>query len=171
MAPENVREFGFENAYWDILDSVKDLFTADRWQSILMDCSKNELLALVHVYREGETTMSRLAEYVDVPLNTATGVANRLERRGLVERWRSEQDKRVVSVRITEEGKEQVSSVIENVGTLISGLFENLSADEQQLLIKVIARLPELFAREVAASKNDEGKRGSAKDLRRIAIE
>ena len=41
--------FPLEGTIWDFLDASKDLFAAERWQSVLMDCSKNELLALVHV--------------------------------------------------------------------------------------------------------------------------
>ncbi|BDE95457.1 MarR family winged helix-turn-helix transcriptional regulator [Raoultibacter timonensis] len=160
--------FPLEGTIWDFLDASKDLFAAERWQSVLMDCSKNELLALVHVYRAGETTMSGIADYVGVPLNTATGIANRLERRGLVERWRSEQDKRVVSVRITEQGRRQVADVMENVGELVGVLFGDLTDEEQRVFLKVVGRIPELLSREANAAKTaGAGRRG----VKRIAIE
>lgn len=160
--------FPLEGAIWDFFDASKGLLAAERWQSVLMDCSKNELLALVHVYRAGETTMSCIADYVGVPLNTATGIANRLERRGLVERWRSEQDKRVVSVRITEQGKQQVSGVMENVGELAGALFGDLTDEEQRVFLRVLGRIPELLAREAGAAKTAGAGR---KGVKRIAIE
>ena len=168
-APENIDAFRLEGTYWEFLDGVKDLFTAERWQGVLMDCSKNELLALVHVYRTGETTMSRIAEYVGVPLNTATGIANRLEKRGLVERWRSEADKRVVSVRITEQGKQQIAEVIGNIGALVGALFDDLSDEEQRVLFQVLARVPELLTK----GAKDGRAHGSASKggMKRIAIE
>ena len=112
--------------------------------------------------------MSGIADYVGVPLNTATGIANRLERRGLVERWRSEQDKRVVSVRITEQGRRQVADVMEIVGELVGVLFGDLTDEEQRVFLKVVGRIPELLSREVGAAKTaGAGRRG----VKRIAIE
>ena len=119
MTNEHAANLPSEGMLWEFVDAVKDAFSSERWQGVLMDCSKNELLALVHVYRAGETSMSRIAEYVGVPLNTATGIANRLEKRGLVRRWRSEQDKRVMVVRITDEGKQQIACMM--VGGLADG--------------------------------------------------
>ena len=160
--------FGFEESWWDCLDAAKDAFATERWQGVLMDCSKNELLALVHAYRAGETTMSRIAEYVGVPLNTATGIANRLERRGLVERWRSEQDKRVVEVRITEQGKAQVAEVIQNIVDLMADLFEGLDDDERRVLVGIAAKVPRLLARGGSSLRDGSAQGGG---MRRIAIE
>lgn len=159
---------GFGGAYWEFLDAAKDAFTAAWWQNALMDCSKNEMLALVHVYRVGETSMSRLAEYVGVPLNTATGIVNRLEKRGLVQRWRSVQDKRVMVVRITEQGSAQVASVVEAVGSTLGRIFEGLDDEERRVLLKVVGRLPALLAQETGEREGAaQGKRG----MKRISIE
>ena len=49
----------------------------------------------------GELTMSRLAEFLDVSLSNATGLVDRIEERGLVERSRVPDDRRVVLVRLT----------------------------------------------------------------------
>lgn len=165
---EHAEHLPVEGMYWEFLDAAKDAFAADWWQSALMDCSKNEMLALVHVYRTGETSMSRVAEYVGVPLNTATGIVNRLEKRGLVERWRSEQDKRIMVVRITDQGKRQVASVVEAVGATVGRIFEDLTDEERSLLLKVIGRLPALLAQETGTQET-EGRGTSG--MRRITIE
>ena len=158
----------FEGAYWEFLDAAKDAFSVDWWQSALMDCSKNEMLALVHVYRTGETSMSRLAEYVGVPLNTATGIVNRLEKRGLVQRWRSVQDKRVMVVRITEQGRAQVASVVDAVGSMMGRVFEGFADEERRVFLKALGRIPALLAQE--AGERGEAATGKSA-ARRIAIE
>lgn len=168
MAKLEATTFSFEGTFWEFLDAAKDLLAAERWQGVLMDCSKNELLALVHVYRTGESTMSALAEYVGVPLNTATGIANRLERRGLVERWRSEQDKRVVEVRITEQGKAQFADVVKNVGDMVEGLMEDLDADERRVLLGIMGKVPKLLASAAAPERREVGRKAG---MRRIAVE
>lgn len=61
--------------------------------------------------RHGEMTMSRLAEMLDVSLSNATGLVDRMEERGLVERVRSAADRRVVLARITSHGRELLAEV------------------------------------------------------------
>jgi DNA-binding MarR family transcriptional regulator len=52
----------------------------------------------------GDLTMGRLAELVDVSLSNASGLVDRMEERGLVERIRVPDDRRVVLVRVSAEG-------------------------------------------------------------------
>ena len=52
----------------------------------------------------GDLSMSRLAELLDVSFSNATGIIDRMEERGLVERVRVPDDRRVVLVRIAPNG-------------------------------------------------------------------
>jgi DNA-binding MarR family transcriptional regulator len=52
----------------------------------------------------GDLSMSRLAEMLDVSVSNATGLIDRMEERGLVERIRVPDDRRVVIVRASAEG-------------------------------------------------------------------
>ncbi len=52
----------------------------------------------------GELPMSRLADLLDVSLSNATGLVDRMAERGLVERVRVPDDRRVVIVRASAEG-------------------------------------------------------------------
>lgn len=54
--------------------------------------------------RHGEVTMSRLADLIDISLSNATGLVDRMEERGLVDRVRVPDDRRVVVVRLTDTG-------------------------------------------------------------------
>ncbi len=54
--------------------------------------------------RHGDMAMSRIAELLDVSLSNATGLVDRIEERGLVERVRVADDRRVVQVRLTADG-------------------------------------------------------------------
>jgi DNA-binding MarR family transcriptional regulator len=55
--------------------------------------------------RHGDMPMSRLAEKLDVSLSNASGLVDRLEDRGFVERVRVPDDRRVVLVRATDLGR------------------------------------------------------------------
>ena len=59
----------------------------------------------------GDLTMSRLADLMDVSLSNATGIVDRMEERGLVERGRVPDDRRVVLVRIAAGGLQTLDTV------------------------------------------------------------
>ena len=56
----------------------------------------------------GALSMSRLADLLDVSFSNATGIIDRMEERGLVERVRVPDDRRVVLVRIAPKGIEAI---------------------------------------------------------------
>jgi DNA-binding MarR family transcriptional regulator len=61
--------------------------------------------------RHGPMSMRRIAELVDVSFPTATGIVDRLEERGLVERTRVPDDRRLVLVQLTEGGRQALRDV------------------------------------------------------------
>ena len=93
--------------------------------------SMTNLHVLGQLSRHGEMPMSRLAEVLDVSLSNATGLIDRMEERGLVERVRVPDDRRIVLVRLTAGGE----STLEEVELLRQDLLERLLArlDEPQL--------------------------------------
>jgi len=59
----------------------------------------------------GDLPMSHLAEFLDVSLSSATGIVDRMEERGLVERIRVPDDRRVVLVRIASRGQDTLDEM------------------------------------------------------------
>jgi DNA-binding MarR family transcriptional regulator len=59
----------------------------------------------------GDLPMSRMAELLDVSFSNATGIVDRMEERGLVERVRVPDDRRVVLVRIARGGYEAIEKI------------------------------------------------------------
>lgn len=72
--------------------------------------------------RHGELPMSRLADMLDVSLSAATGLIDRIEERGFVERIRVPSDRRVVLVRITPAGHQ----LLDDVEVLRSEIIEQV---------------------------------------------
>ena len=50
MNKEN--NFDFETIVFKVVDEVKSLLSPEKWNSELLDCSKNEVLALFYIYRQ-----------------------------------------------------------------------------------------------------------------------
>jgi DNA-binding MarR family transcriptional regulator len=73
--------------------------------------SMGHLYVLSMLDRHGEMAMSRIAEVLDISLSNATGVVDRMEERGLVERVRQPGDRRVVLVRLTPAAREVLEEI------------------------------------------------------------
>jgi DNA-binding MarR family transcriptional regulator len=59
----------------------------------------------------GDLPMSRMAELLDVSFSNATGIVDRMEERGLVERVRVPDDRRVVLVRMGASGRQALEEI------------------------------------------------------------
>jgi len=88
----------------------------------------------------GELSMSRLAELLDVSFSNATGIVDRMEERGLIERARPPEDRRVVLVRIAPRGVEAL---------------EETEAIKQDRLHAILAHLDAVQLDRVAAALDD----------------
>lgn len=138
----------FEQEIFGFVDSMKDLLSPEIWENILLDCSKNEMFILWLLYRQKEVNMSQIAEYIHVPLNTATGIIARMEKRELVIRERSIEDKRIVTIRLGEQGMTQMQAAIREFsyyGTQICAAF---SQQEMELFFRMMKKLMEIMRRE-----------------------
>ena len=85
-----------------------------------------QLHVLTILEGEGPVSMSRLAESLDVSVASATGIVDRMEQRGLVERRHGEDDRRVVLVRATRAGE---------------AVFAELEYQRRLMLREVLSRL------------------------------
>jgi DNA-binding MarR family transcriptional regulator len=90
--------------------------------------SKANLHVLMLLEQYGTLSMSRLADQIEVSLPNMTGIVDRMEEHGLVERVRSEEDRRIVLVRSTPKGAE---------------LAAELPSFRRAYLRRVIAALPD----------------------------
>lgn len=133
-----------EIADW-IFDNLQTLFFPEEMVSLDMKLSKVELISLLYIDRKGEIIMSGLADYLNVSMSTATGIVNRLNRQGLVQRGRSDADRRIVSLSLTEEGRsitERVSGMVdEYLGRAARALTEEEQHELSRLLMKILGAL------------------------------
>lgn len=140
-----------EQEIYRFVDSMKDLLSPGIWENILLDCSKNEILVLWLLYRQKEANMSQIAEYIHVPLNTATGIIARMEKRGLVIRERSTEDKRIVTLQLAKQGMAQMQSVIHKFSCYGAQVYESFSQEEMELFYRMIQKLMEIMKQEMKA--------------------
>src|SRR5215831_5814404 len=101
---------------------------------------RSELVALLLLQRHGERTMSELAEVLGAPLSTASGIGERLARRGLVKRQRRPEDRRVVVVQLTRKGETAAGKLREHIDGLLQRVAGALTEDELAQLFALLTK-------------------------------
>lgn len=102
-------------------------------------------LLLKEVILAGELTVGQLAERVSLSQATVTDILLRLERRGLVERKRSSQDKRRVLVRVTIAGRRLMKHSLPLLQEAFLDKLNQMQEWEQTQLLSSLQRLADMM--------------------------
>jgi DNA-binding MarR family transcriptional regulator len=131
-----------ESAF-DDLDAVWGQGEMPDWFAQELTFAQMRLLFLLE--RHGPTPVSRVAEWFGVGLPAASGIVDRVERHGLVERRHRLDDRRVVECSLTGEGRQLIEDVTgiqrRRMRQLLGVLTEAELADFAHLLSTVRDRI------------------------------
>ncbi len=98
---------------------------------VRLGISMTQLHVLNLLDRHGEMAMSRLADMLDVSMSAATGLVDRVEEHGYVERIRVPSDRRIVLARITDAGRQLLEDIDSVQTEILDRILDGL--DETQL--------------------------------------
>jgi DNA-binding MarR family transcriptional regulator len=85
--------------------------------------------------------MNELARLLDLDKSSVTGLVDRAERRGLVERAPSTADRRAVLVRLTDEGRSLVSAAGRLFAGDVTAMLGRLAPKDRAALSRLVSRL------------------------------
>ena len=71
----------------------------------IYNVSAAQINCLIALYENGPLPPSQIAKYLMVNSSTVTGIIDRLEKKDLVKRLRISQDRRVITIELTKNGK------------------------------------------------------------------
>jgi MarR family transcriptional regulator, organic hydroperoxide resistance regulator len=129
----------------EILDQLEPLIARQRravaQEGCLRAISSTHLHVLFMLLSDGPTTMSHLAEALDVSLPNVTGLVDRMVEHGLVERGRDSDDRRLVIVSPTEAGKAQVEEIDLVRRHALAELLRRLNPTQQAQALQIFAAL------------------------------
>ena len=106
-----------------------------------VELSPREIKVLMLLGENGETIMTELAAGLPVPLSTLTRIVDRLERKQLVERFRSAEDRRIVIVRQATKGKLLRKFIYRSQLELAARMLKPLSILEREILLELLEKL------------------------------
>ena len=100
-----------------------------------------QLLIMLEIDKTSGINSSQVAKNVNLSAATVTNILDRLENKGLVSRVRSTQDKRKVSLYLTEDGKALLLNAPQALQEHFIENFANLAQWEQSQLLSSMERL------------------------------
>lgn len=88
------------------------------------------------LFHHGEMKVSDLSEKLGLSNSTVSGILDRLEKQGQVERMRSKEDRRVVYVNITEDFKEQSKKQFVEINKMIEQMINKATPEELDKILE-----------------------------------
>jgi MarR family transcriptional regulator, lower aerobic nicotinate degradation pathway regulator len=99
------------------------------------------LTRLLGVLRDRRPTINELAALLELDKSSTSGLVDRAERRGLVERVPSTTDRRSVRVTLTDAGRDLVARVSVSFEGDVSRLLRHLSRRDREALARLVSSL------------------------------
>lgn len=130
-----------DELYKFMLDNIEKVVIPEELIKLRLSLSLLELLALVISEKYQTVTMGNLAQGMSVPVSTATGIVDRLVKKGLLERGRSEEDRRVVTVSLTESGKDMIEDLKRHVYSLLDRVRGLLTVEEFEAALELVRKI------------------------------
>lgn len=103
--------------------------------------SAPQLSSLLALYENGPLPPSQIAKYIMVNSSTVTGIIDRLEQKGLAQRSRISTDRRVITVTLTDKGRELAEHAPPPIQEKIVEGLQKLPPHEIEKIVQALTKL------------------------------
>lgn len=125
-------------------------------QSLQEGITANQFFVMKMIADRGQMTVSEVAEAFSVSLSAVTSLVDRLYKGGMVERRRSEDDRRVVRLELTEEGRNMVNTCQAGRRRVIQRYISRLEEKELEFMIEIYEKIVSMMRQEDQGQVSDE---------------
>jgi DNA-binding MarR family transcriptional regulator len=139
---------------------------AQEWLRI--DLTMSQLKVLFLLYADGGVSMGHLASYLGVTLPTVTGIVDRLVDQHLVQRAEDPGDRRVVLIRLTEDGRRVVERLQQAGRVRFAELLQRVSIEDLRTIAAGLQAL--CLAANVGEEAAVEASHGPEQTVRGISL-
>ena len=103
--------------------------------------NQQELRVLELLGNDGPQMMRALAGHLSLAVNSVTTIADGLAHKELIRRQRSDEDRRVVRVELTQSGRETAAALAASKLELFRSMLSPLTIDEQEILLVLFRKI------------------------------
>ncbi|MEV5028920.1 MarR family winged helix-turn-helix transcriptional regulator [Paenibacillus sp. LPE1-1-1.1] len=122
---------------YPVLKSVYKKMRAEWHKGVDCGFSVNQTRMLQYLNRESPMKSTDLAEMLSITAGGVTLMGDKLLERGLIQRMRGDEDRRVVLLAISEEGKKYIESFEERDNAIIQYMSERISDEDLEHLRRI----------------------------------
>ncbi|HWT27832.1 MAG TPA: MarR family winged helix-turn-helix transcriptional regulator [Mobilitalea sp.] len=120
-----------------------------------------DMYVLERVYYNEKILVKDLSKQYSIPPSTLTGIIDRLERKKLLKRLRTNADRRAIELVATDEGNVVVLKHIKEDKLFCQNLFNTLDPDKKENLKELLNELLSKVVKESLFTSGDEDRRYS----------
>ena len=138
----NSKVYSYEKEISKLVGAMHRKF-ADRINSILLDgkLTMSHLITLELLNEDRVSNMSELSKNLKLTMSAATSIIDKMRELKLVKRYHSENDRRIVLVALTKNGKMLASKISRDRLAVIKDIFSVLSDKEKHLYLELIKKI------------------------------
>jgi DNA-binding MarR family transcriptional regulator len=145
-----------------ILKTLIFLYTENR-RVIKALAAKNSLtgpqLTVIKMLEQmGDLSLSELSDAIRAQNSTVTGIVDRMEREGIVERVRSTDDRRVVHLHLTDKGRKLAREIPVEPVSIFRSALSALTPQETREALKIVTKISAKFKAIIQRELGDNGK-------------
>jgi DNA-binding MarR family transcriptional regulator len=133
----------------EIIFSIRKLMQAGEFYTKELNkkyqVSAPQLNCLLSLYENGPLPPSQIAKHIMVKSSTVTGIVDRLEQKGLVKRFRNSPDRRIITIELTDSGKNLAKNAPPPIQQKIIDGLKKLSEDELDQIILPLTKLTDML--------------------------
>ena len=118
--------------------SVQELITSD---IATYGMRTSDFVVMETLHHKGKQTVRQIADAVLIKTGSITYVIDKLEDKGWVTRSDCKEDRRVVYIELTQEGKKFMNDVFPKHQIVIDEIFSELTISEQEVFIDLLKRV------------------------------
>jgi DNA-binding MarR family transcriptional regulator len=131
---------------------IGELRCASMGRLVQGQVSMSQMHVLWLLQHQGAMPMSRLADLLGVSLSNASGLIDRMEEHGLIERERVPDDRRLVMVRPADAGMRALSETETTKRERMRAVLSHLPASERPIVLAALRSLRRALSAEIESS-------------------
>ncbi len=139
MARTNIKEL--VDLYVDVSFSVNTIADSLVKEQLGTELTNEQHYTLRYINKVGSCTSTELAEVFEVNKSAITAIINRLFEKGLIDRSRDENDRRLVYLTLSDRGEKLFLKTEERVNNLVESIIGEFTEEEIVQFLKTYEKL------------------------------
>ena len=132
------------------IDTFENLSRIERQNQTVMGVKKSEARILLcvdflHNEKKCKVTISEISKNLSITPPSTTEFVKNLINKGYLEKHINPNDKRSISISLTDNGQKLVDSLTQYFNSLFSGIIEKLGVEQSNLLIELLDKVNSYF--------------------------